>query len=103
MSEYHILFFGKVVNPDTFRINCNLVRPEERIKHLGVHMDNKLNFGHHVSHILCKKAGKQVNVLGRLSRVLNESNTLLLYSSFMSCYLMNLIYTTIGDACVCTI
>ena len=54
-------------------------------KLLGVHIDNKLDFGHHVSH-KCQKAGKQVKVLSRLSRVLNESNKLLLYSSFISCY-----------------
>ena len=78
-------FFGNVVNPDTFLINGNVVRLGERVKLLGVHIDNKLNFGHHVSHI-CQKAGKQVKVMGRLSRVLNESNKLLLYSSFISCY-----------------
>ena len=65
--------FGKVVNPVTFLINGNVVRPEERVTLLGVHIDNKLNFGHHVSHI-CQKAGKQVKGFGRLSRVLNESN-----------------------------
>ena len=37
-----------------------------------MYIDNKLNFGHHVSHI-CQKAGKQVKVVGRLSRVLNLS------------------------------
>ena len=42
-------------------------------------------FCHHFSHI-CQKAGKQVKVLGRLSRVLNESNKLLFYSSFIACY-----------------
>ena len=79
------IVFGKVVNPGTFVINGNLVRPEEKVKLLGVHIDNKLDFDHHVSHI-CQKTGKQVKVLGRLSRVLNESNKLLLYSSFISCY-----------------
>ena len=69
--------FGKVVNPDTFLINGNVVRPpEERVKFLGVHIDNKLNCGHHVSHI-CQKAGKQVKGLGRVSPVLNESTKLL--------------------------
>ena len=77
--------FGKVVNPDTFLINGNVVRPEERVKLLGVHIYNKLNLGHHVRHIF-QKAGKQVKVLGRLSRVLNKSNKLLLYRSFISCY-----------------
>ena len=79
------IVFGNVVNPGTFIINGNVVRPEETVKLLGVHIDNKLDFGHHVSHI-CQKAGKQVKVLSRLSRVLNESNKLLLYSSFISCY-----------------
>ena len=71
------IVFGKVVNPGTFITNDTVVRPEEKVKLLGVHIDNKLDFGHHVSHI-CQKAGKQVNVLGRLSRVLSESNKLLL-------------------------
>ena len=79
------IVFGNVVNPGTFIINGNIVRPEETVKLLGVHIDNKLDFGHHVSHI-CQKAGKQVKVLSRLSRVLNEYNKLLLYSSFISCY-----------------
>ena len=51
------IVFGNVVNPDTFLINGNVVRPEERVKRLGVPIDNKLNFGHHVSHI-CQKADK---------------------------------------------
>ena len=84
-DKFQCIVFGKVVNPDTFLINGNVVRPEERVTRLVVHIDNKLNFGHHVSHI-CQKAGKQVKVLRRLSRVLNESNKLLLYSSFISCY-----------------
>ena len=84
-DKFQCIVFGNVVNPGTFIINGNIVRPEETVKLLGVHIDNKLDFGHHVSHI-CQKAGKQVKVLSRLSRVLNESNKLLLYSSFISCY-----------------
>ena len=74
------IVFGKVVNPGTCLINGNVVRPEERV--LGVHIDNKLNFGPRVSHI-CQKAGKQVKVLDRLSLVLNESIKVLMYSSFI--------------------
>ena len=72
-DKFQCIVFGKVVNPDTFIINGIVVKPEERVKLLGVNIDNKLNFGHHVSHI-CQKADKQVKVLGRLNRVLNESN-----------------------------
>ena len=46
------IVFGNVVNPVTFIINGNIVRPEETVKLLGVHIDNKLDFGHHASHII---------------------------------------------------
>ena len=77
-DKFQCIVFGNVVNPGIFISNGNIVRPEEKVKLLGVHIDNKL--------VLCQKAGKQVKVLGRLSRVLNESNKLLLYRSFISCY-----------------
>ena len=59
--------------------------PETNVKILGLHLDNKLNFNEHAS-TLCNKAGKQVQVISRLSRALNESNKMLLYSSFVECY-----------------
>ena len=55
------------------------------VKLLGIHLDNKLTFHDHISHI-CQKASKQVNVLARLSNVLSESNKMLLYNSFIECY-----------------
>ena len=78
-DKFQCIVFGNAVNPGTFIINGNIVRPEEKVKLLGVHIYNKLDFGHHVRRV-CQKAGKQVMVLGRLSRVLNECNKLLLYS-----------------------
>ena len=30
-DKFQCIFFGKVVNPDTFLINGNVVRPEERL------------------------------------------------------------------------
>ena len=44
---------------------------------MGLTFDNKLTFDSHKS-TLCQKAGKQVQILSRLSYVLNESNKLLL-------------------------
>ena len=35
---------------------------------------------------MCQKASKQVNVLARLSNVLNENNKMLLFNSFVECY-----------------
>ena len=56
------IIFGKIqciVNPGTFLISGNVVKPEKRLKRLGVHIDNKLNRGHHVSHI-CQKYGNKL-------------------------------------------
>ena len=39
-DKFQCIVFGKVVNPDTFLINSNVVRPEGRVKLLGVHIDN---------------------------------------------------------------
>ena len=40
-DKFQCIVFGKVVNPDTFLINCNVVRPEERVKLLGVHIGSR--------------------------------------------------------------
>ena len=41
-DKFQCIVFGKVVNPDTFLINGNVVRREERVKLPSVHIDNKL-------------------------------------------------------------
>ena len=40
-DKLQCIVFGKVLNPYTFLINSNVVRPEERVKLLGVHIDKK--------------------------------------------------------------
>ena len=54
------------------------MRPDEWVKLLGVHIDNKLNFGHHVSHI-CQKADKQVKVFECLMNLISYYCTASLY------------------------
>ena len=51
---------------------------------LGLYID-KMNFNYHISH-LCHKDGRRVQVLCRLSKVIDISNKLLLYNSFIECY-----------------
>ena len=53
---------------------------------LGLHLDNNLNFDVHISK-LCKKAGNQIGVLARLCNALDEPSKMLLYNSFIECYL----------------
>ena len=84
-EKCQIIVFGNVANPGTFTIKGNALLPTDNVKLLGLHIDNKLKFHHHVTQI-CQKAGRQVQVLSRLNLVLNKSNKLLLYNSFIECY-----------------
>ena len=38
-DKFQCIVFGNVVNPGTFIINGNIVRPEQKVKLLGVHID----------------------------------------------------------------
>ena len=84
-EKFQCIVFGKVDDPGEFIIDNHSIVPEVSVKLLGLHVDNKLNFNNQVSHI-CQKASRQINVLARLSRVLNEKSKMLLYNSFVECY-----------------
>ena len=53
----------------------------DHVKLLGIDLDYKLDFDVQVTQI-CKKAARQLNVLQRLSKFLNEKNRFLIYKSF---------------------
>ena len=55
---------------------------EETVKLLGVTFEYMLNFEAHIANI-CKKAARQINVLLRLSNVLNQETKILIYESFI--------------------
>jgi len=65
-----------------FDVSGSRVVHEKQVKLLGVHIDFKLSFTEHVSAV-CKKAGKHLNVLGRLSKTLNDEDKLTLFYSFI--------------------
>ena len=54
----------------------------KRMKVLGVQIDNKLNFTEHISDV-CIKAGRQLNILQRLKRVLDNKSRMVIYKSFI--------------------
>ena len=54
----------------------------ERMKVLGVKIDNKLNFTEHISDV-CIKAGRQLNILQRFKMVLDYKSRMVIYKSFM--------------------
>ena len=65
-----------------FNIDNEEITSEQSVKLLGVHLDYKLNFHHHVSS-LCKKAGAQLRVLQRLSHHLDTSSKMQIFRSFI--------------------
>jgi hypothetical protein len=84
--------------------NCSLeinvdgstVASSECVKLLGVFIDNRLSFSNHVSQ-LCKKVGKQINAMCRLSRHLSEKSLMKVYNALI---LANLNYaTTVWHLC----
>ena len=75
-----------IVNPDKFQVilldkrgsdNTNIelkigtekIKSTSSVKLLGVHIDDELNFNHHINK-LCKSAGNQLNALTRLKSFL---------------------------------
>ena len=54
-----------------------------QVKALGVMLDSKLNFNHHVS-AKCTKAARQLNALARISRCLSTSSRMIIYNSFIN-------------------
>ena len=55
---------------------------EEKVKLLGIHIDNRPNFGYHISQ-LCKKAGKKLDALTRFFKYMNISQRKLIANAFM--------------------
>ena len=82
-KKFQAICFGK---PDTpLQINLNNDIPlafQDSVKLLGIHIDSKLNFSEHVASI-CRKAGRQLNALRRLSNVLNLKSKMCIFQSFI--------------------
>ena len=88
-----------IVNPDKFQVilldkrgsdNTNIelkigtekIKSTSSVKLLGVHIDDKLNFNHHINK-LCKSAGNQLNALTRLKSFLGLKERAVLVNSFI--------------------
>jgi hypothetical protein len=82
-DKFQTLYLSRNKDNDViFKINDVPITPDQTVKLLGIHFDDELTFSNHVSHI-CKKAGKQVNALRRLSKVLDTGSKLKIYNSFI--------------------
>ena len=59
--------FGKMENKYEIYTENKKITSEHSVKLLGIEIDNQLNFDNHVP-TLCKKAGSQLNAIGRLRK-----------------------------------
>ena len=58
------------------------IESEPFVKALGVYIDHKLTFTHHVNQC-CNKAARQLNALARISKYLDIRSKKLIYKSFI--------------------
>ena len=59
--------FGKMENKHEMYIDNKKITSEHSVKLLGIEIENQLKFDNHVS-TLCRKAGSQLNTIGRLRK-----------------------------------
>lgn len=69
-------------NDITIKINDTKIELVDRIKYLGVMIDNKLSFTCNIDHI-CRKLGSKINLLNRLRNELNFEQKIIVYKSII--------------------
>ena len=82
-DKFQTMLLGSHKSTDlTFVIDGVTLETDRCVKLLGVYIDDKLNFHDHVSHI-CSQAAKQISVLRRFTKVLNEKERLQIFNAFI--------------------
>ena len=84
--------FGKMENRHEMYIDNKKITSEHSVKLLGIEIENQLKFDNHVS-TLCRKAGSQLNAIGRLRKYIGfpEKKALIeafVFSNFNYCPLV---------------
>ena len=78
-----------VIDP---QVESNTIKSENVVKLLGIHIDHKLNFNHHLS-LICKKAARQINALQRICKYIDYEGRLRIYEAFVA---SNFVYCSIA-------
>ena len=83
-DKFQCIFLGpdKICETMILSIVGTDIRQTEDVKLLGVIIDRKLNFDNHVRN-LCQKAGRQLNVLARLSKYLDIQSRMHIFKTFI--------------------
>ena len=66
-------------------IHDNTIHPSDQVTILGVKLDAKMSFDHHISDLI-NKASRQLNILRRLSKYLDEKCRINVYTTFISAH-----------------
>ncbi len=72
----------KKSNPLTVLISGQIIQQVDSHKHLGILLDNKLNFNEHVNK-LCNKLNSSVALLARTRKFINQQTAFLLYNALV--------------------
>ena len=84
-QKFQALFLNYKEENLTFDLDTVTIIADDVVKLLGVHLDSKLNFENHISHI-CKKAGNHLNVLKRLTKFINKNDRMAIFGAFILCH-----------------
>ena len=80
-DKCHVIASSKVLVD--VQVSDIKVTSESRVKRLGIHIDNRLNFDYHVSQ-LCRKASKKLYALARIFKYVETSKRRVLVNSFVT-------------------
>ena len=83
------VIFSKKLNKSThpkIYFNNALVFCANRQKHLGMYLDESLNFSYHINENMCK-ARKRIGVSGKLDKTLSRHSLITTYKSFVRSHL----------------
>ena len=81
-SKFQLILFGSEHLDSSVVVDDIVIKAERCVKLLGVNIDCTLGFNEHINET-CKKAGRKLNVLGRLCKTLNVQDKLKLYQAFI--------------------
>ena len=86
-TKYLLFSYKKLFTLPDIVLNDSIIQRTDRIKFLGVVLDEKLNFDHHINYIL-GKTSKTLGVLYRVKQILPVHIVKSLYSTFILPYFL---------------
>ena len=65
-----------------FQLGNITIKPEDKVKLLGIDLDSRLNSNCHI-HDICQKAARQINALKRLSKFITFASRMTIFRTFI--------------------